>query len=74
MRDLPRNRIMKTLDQLITDTIADRTPEELALGYLRYEELRRFSVAAYQCLTDRNLRGENFDEMVTKELLKRKNP
>ena len=74
MRDLPRNRIMKTLDQLITDTIADRTPEELALGYLRYEELRRFSVAAYQCLTDRNLRGENFDEMVTVELLKRENP
>ncbi len=64
---------MKTLDQLVADTIADRTPEELALGWLRYEELRRFSVAAYQCLTARNLDGENFDEMVTTELLKREN-
>jgi len=63
---------MKTLEQLITDTIADRTPEQLALGWLRYEELRRFSVAAYQCLTARNLDGENFDEMVTAEMLKRK--
>jgi hypothetical protein len=64
---------MKTLDQLITETIADRTPKELALGWLRYEELRRFSVAAYQCLVARNLDGENFDEMVTNELLKREN-
>jgi hypothetical protein len=64
---------MKTLDQLIAETIADRTPEQLALGWLRYEELRRFSVAAYQCLVSRNLEGENFDEMVTGELLKRKN-
>ncbi len=64
---------MKTLEQLITDTIADRTIEQLALGWLRYEELRRFSVAAYQCLVSRNLEGENFDEMVTAEMLKRKN-
>ena len=64
---------MKTINEIITETIADRTPEQLALGWLRYEELRRFSVAAYQCLTDRNLRGENFDEMVETELLKREN-
>jgi hypothetical protein len=64
---------MKTINQIITDTIADRTTEQLALGWLRYEELRRFSVAAYQCLTDRNLRGENFDAMVETELLKREN-
>jgi hypothetical protein len=73
MNQNKRNK-MKTLDQLITDTIADRTTEQLALGWLRYEELRRFSVAAYQCLISRNLDGENFDEMVTVELLKRKNP
>ena len=65
---------MKTLDQLVAETIADRTPEQLALGWLRYEELRRFSVAAFGCITQRNLNGENFDEMVTKELLKRENP
>jgi hypothetical protein len=64
---------MKTIDQLITETITDRTPEQLALGWLRYEELRRFSVAAYQCFVARNLDGENFDEMVTNELLKREN-
>jgi hypothetical protein len=65
---------MKTINEIITDTIAERTPEQLALGWLRYEELRRFSVAAYQCLVARNLDGENFDEMVTNEMLKRKNP
>ena len=64
---------MKTIEQLIAETIVERTPEQLALGWLRYEELRRFSVAAYQCLTARNLDGENFDEMVTNELLKREN-
>jgi len=64
---------MKTIEQLIAETIADRTSEQLALGWLRYEELRRFSVAAYQCLVARNLDGENFDEMVTIELLKREN-
>jgi hypothetical protein len=73
VRDLPNKRIMKTLEQLITNTIADRTTEQLAKGWLRYEELRRFSVAAYQCLISRNLEGENFDEMVTVEMLKRKN-
>jgi hypothetical protein len=72
MNQNKRNK-MKTLEQLITDTIADRTIEQLALGWLRYEELRRFSVAAYQCLVSRNLEGENFDEMVTAEMLKRKN-
>jgi hypothetical protein len=64
---------MKTINEIITDTIADQTPEQLALGWLRYEELRRFSVAAYQCLVSRNFEGENFDEMVTAEMLKRKN-
>jgi len=73
MRGLSDQRAMKTIDQLISETIAERTLEQLALGWLRYEELRRFSVAAYQCLTDRNLRGENFDEMVETELLKREN-
>jgi len=65
---------MKTIEQLIAETIAERTPEQLALGWLRYEELRKFSTAAYQCLIARNLQGENFDEMVTVELLKRKIP
>jgi len=65
---------MKTINEIITDTIADRTPEQLALGWLRYEELRRFSVAAFQCLVARNLEGENFDEIVTAEMLKRKIP
>jgi hypothetical protein len=65
---------MKTLEQLIEKTMAARTPEELALGWLRYETLRKCSTADYQCLVSRNLYGENFDEMVTNELLKRENP
>ena len=58
-----------TLEKLIDETIAERTPTELALGWLRYETLRRLSPSQCVELNNRNLSGENFDEMITNELL-----
>ena len=39
---------------------------ELALGFLRYEALRKLTPRKFSELHVRNLRGENFDEMVDK--------
>ena len=62
---------MKTpLEKLIEETLAERTPAELALGWLRYETLRRCTVRAYSHLTIANLQGTPFDDLVTDELLK----
>lgn len=58
-----------TLEKLIEETLAEITPAELALGWLRYETLRRFSPHKYTELNNRNLTGENFDEMIINELL-----
>lgn len=44
-------------------TVAREYPIVLA-GYNRYEKLRRVTVAEYHDLYARNLRGQNFDEMV----------
>ena len=59
-----------TLEKLIEETIAERTPAEMALGWLRYETLRRLSPRQYTELNNRNMQGENFDEMITNELIK----
>lgn len=48
-------------------------PEELALGWLRYEELRKLSVRQFKELNARNLKGEFFDSMVD-ELVKENRP
>ena len=37
---------------------------DLALGYLRYEALRKIKGFEFTTLIGRNLHGENFDEMV----------
>ena len=64
---------MKTpLEKLIEQTLAERSPtlNDLALGWLRYETLRRFNSAKYAEIQKRNLNGENFDRMIDDELLK----
>ncbi|MDO8611114.1 MAG: hypothetical protein Q7R95_11365 [bacterium] len=54
----------KTPDKLLQNTFLDKSPTELALGYLRYEVLRKLSPMDFYKLYKRNLVGENFDEMV----------
>lgn len=46
--------------------IAHHTHRELALGFLRYEALRKLHPRQFSELHARNLAGENFDDMVTK--------
>jgi hypothetical protein len=57
------------LEQLIRLCVADHTPEELALGWLRYEALRRVNPRIFSEMYCRNLAGEFFDNIVTEELL-----
>jgi hypothetical protein len=57
------------LDHLVRSCVAKHTPEELALGYLRYETLRRVDPRTFAEMHRRNLAGELFDEIVTEALL-----
>ena len=57
------------LERLVQLCIANREPEELALGWLRYEALRRVNPRVFAEINRRNLEGEPFDDIVTKSLL-----
>lgn len=48
-----------------------RTTDELAIGFLRYEALRKLTPAQYADLHKRNLKGERFDDMVDALVLKK---
>ena len=52
------------LNYRLSDVKTDRTLDELAIGYARYEALRRLSPHQYTELHRRNLAGERFDDMV----------
>lgn len=58
-----------SLERLVQLCIANHTPEELALGWLRYEALRRVSPRTFAEMNRRNLAGEFFDDIVTEALL-----
>ena len=60
----------KTIGQLVVRAIAEHDVKELALGFLRYEALRRMNLNQLKELNQRNLAGERFDDIVTEELLK----
>ena len=60
----------KTLERLVERCIAERNEKELALGFLRYEALRRVGTRKFSEFQSRNLDGELFDDIVTEELLK----
>ena len=60
----------KTIGQLVVRAIAEHDMEELALGFLRYETLRRMNLNQLKEIHQRNLAGERFDNIVTEELLK----
>lgn len=48
----------------IKQTIKHVGDNELALGWLRYEAVRKLNVVEFANLIDRNLKGERFDDMV----------
>lgn len=64
---------MKTnLQEVVRLCVANHTPEELALGYLRYEAVRLLSPTMFSSLHIRNLNGEWFDDVITEALINRK--
>jgi hypothetical protein len=63
-----------SLDRLVRLCVSNHTPEELALGWLRYEALRRVNPRIFAEMNRRNLAGEFFDDIVTEALLSWKSP
>jgi hypothetical protein len=63
-----------SIDRLVRLCVANHTPEELALGWLRYEALRRVNPRIFAEMNRRNLSGEFFDDIVTEALLSWKSP
>ena len=61
LTDDERARLMRLVDW----TQQGRNESDLALGWLRYEALRKVSPRVFGELHRRNLAGENFDAMVT---------
>lgn len=58
------------IEQLVEKCVAEHDVKELALGFLRYEALRRMNPNQFKEIHQRNLAGERFDDIVTEELLK----
>lgn len=48
----------------LTSLMNDRSSLELAVGFLRYEALRKLNPRQYSEICARNLKGENFDTMI----------
>jgi hypothetical protein len=58
------------IEKLVAATMEQRDPKELALGFLRYEALRKLGPASYAELCRRNYYGKNFDEMIDELITK----
>ena len=46
------------------DSVQEPSDEQALLGWTRYEKARKLNVAQWAELHQRNLRGENFDDMI----------
>lgn len=56
---------MSKFTELVDQALLDRTPQELAEGFVRYELLRMMSVAQYKQLVQDNVFGKGrFDDLV----------
>jgi hypothetical protein len=51
-------------DAALADALKSNIPLELAIGYIRYEALRKLNARQYADLFRRNLSGERFDDLV----------
>ena len=70
---------MKTIEDLVREVKGDgkasgKSTDELALGHLRYEAIRKVSPRYFTELHKRNINGENFDQMVDVLVVKFGNP
>ena len=65
---------MKFIEDLVREVKGDgksagKKVDELALGYLRYEAIRKLNDTQFARLHCRNVLGENFDKMVDEMVL-----
>ena len=60
---------MNELEHLVDLCAANHNTKELALGWLRYETLRRMNPRQFSELHRLNMAGKNFDDLVTEALL-----
>lgn len=59
------------IETLVAQAMTERDPRELALGYLRYEALRKLGPASYAQLCRKNIHeGHRFDDLVDELLTK----
>jgi len=65
---------MSDLEKLVALCVANHTPEELALGWLRYESVRKMNPSIFGEMSRLNVDGETLDAFVTDSLKKFKAP
>lgn len=65
----PKPTPSRDCETLVRLCIANHTPEELALGWLRYEAVRKLNARQFAELCQRNLGGKSFDDLVTEAVL-----
>jgi hypothetical protein len=59
------------IEILVAQAMTERDPRELAIGYLRYEALRKLGPHRYALLCQRNIHeGKRFDDLVDELLTK----
>ena len=59
----------ENLDTLVRLCVFNHSAEELALGWLRYEAVRKMNPRQFGEMCKRNLGGEFFDDIVTEAVL-----
>ena len=65
------DKIQQKMRPLVLHTINTEGDYERAKGWLRYEVLRTMDIRRFTELVDRNIAGENFDEMVDQIIVER---
>ena len=65
------DKIQQKLRPLVLKTINTVGDYERAKGWLRYEVLRNMDIRRFTELVNRNVAGENFDEMVDQIIVER---
>lgn len=71
---MPNDQAQRPLERLVGLVVSNHTAEELALGYLRYEAIRRMSPRIFGELHKLNLSGRFFDDLVDEALRTWKEP
>jgi len=69
-----KERASGSLERMVRLVVSNHTPEELAIGYLRYEAVRRMNPRIFGEIHRLNLWGRFFDDLVDDALKTWKEP